>query len=67
MSEENIKETHSKKIMRLQEEYCKKHNVPVFLLEQCARCGKNPTNYITEKKASTELVTGCHCGWSFCE
>ena len=60
----------------MQEEYCKKHKVPLFAPKQCQHKNKwhsapdlpNDFNELFSiEEASMGLITGCKCGKSWCD
>lgn len=56
--------------IRLQEEYCKKKQIPFFApkTESSWCCGRNIWAKISKDKASSDLVTGCpYCCRSYVE
>lgn len=46
---------------KLQQEFCKENNLPLFSSQHCFKCRKDIYEYITEVKAKTTLITGCPC------
>lgn len=51
---------------KLQEEFCKERNFPLFAAQYCYSCKNDIYEKITEEKAKTTLITGCpYCCISF--
>jgi len=57
-------------LLKLQADYCKRTGLPDFAPKNgiCYSCHRQIYQYISEKKASTELITGCPiCHRSYCD
>lgn len=67
---DKIKKEEREKVYKAQELYCLKKELTIFVTQEgiCFDCNKNYLDLITEKEASTELITFCkHCARSFVE